>query len=89
MRNQLMSKEYCPTSDTGCVSLGLYCWDLSNQELTSSISATLTFWGLFVPCKSAGFFFAASLNVSSVFYLQVFSEKHGLSKTIGFYAVRR
>lgn len=35
------------------------------------IGATLTFWGLFVP----------------FFYLQVFSEKHGLSKTIGFYAI--
>ncbi|OAX43454.1 MFS general substrate transporter [Rhizopogon vinicolor AM-OR11-026] len=35
------------------------------------IGATLTFWGLFVP----------------FFYLQVFSESHGLSKTIGFYAI--
>lgn len=35
------------------------------------IGATLTFWGLFVP----------------FFYLQVFSEYHGLSKNIGFYAI--
>ncbi|KAJ8586712.1 MFS general substrate transporter [Rhizopogon salebrosus TDB-379] len=35
------------------------------------IGATLTFWGLFVP----------------FFYLQVFSESHGVSKTIGFYAI--
>ncbi|KAG0699131.1 MFS general substrate transporter [Suillus ampliporus] len=35
------------------------------------IGATLTFWGLFVP----------------FFYLQVFSESHGLSKNIGFYAI--
>ncbi|KAG2358400.1 major facilitator superfamily domain-containing protein [Suillus spraguei] len=35
------------------------------------IGATLIFWGLFVP----------------FFYLQVFSEEHGLSKNIGFYAI--
>lgn len=35
------------------------------------IGAALTFWGLFVP----------------FFYLQVFSEEHGLSKNIGFYAI--